>query len=206
VAVVSRSAMTADESHEAWLAVFAAVTAPPADNRRAACPNCGHFDVRFQYVADAASRIGFCALWCENCRHGHVLSRVRVPEHLDFLPLDAPDDQIRAAIPEFWDATAAGPATTGANRHAPVVERLAKLRPHVAEYELLKALENPGEIERHLLSRRETEVASLLKRGLDPPAIAKELGLSRSTVQTLIQRIYWKLGRDAGEPLRRIRR
>jgi hypothetical protein len=98
--------MTADESHEAWLAVFAAVTAAPADARRAACPNCGHFAVRFQYVADATSKVGFCALWCENCGHGHTLARTKVPDGIDFLPLETSEEDLRAAIPSFWDATA----------------------------------------------------------------------------------------------------
>ncbi len=99
--------MTADESHDAWLSVFAAVTDPPPDARRAPCPNCGHFAVRFQYVADAATCVGFCALWCDNCGHGHVLARTRVPDGIEFLPLDASEQELRAAIPDFWDAVAA---------------------------------------------------------------------------------------------------
>lgn len=105
VAVVSRTAMRAEETHDSWVAVFVAVTAPGASVRTAPCPNCGHFDVHYQYVADTSSRVGFCALWCDNCRHGHVLSRTRVPDWLDFLPLDTPEDALRAAIPEFEDPT-----------------------------------------------------------------------------------------------------
>lgn len=107
MAILSRTALTADESHDAWLSVFAAVTSSPADTRRAPCPNCGFFAVRFQFVAAPVSRIGFCALWCDNCGHGHSLSRVRVPDDVDFLPLNASEKQLRAVIPEFWDATSA---------------------------------------------------------------------------------------------------
>lgn len=196
MAVVSRTAMTADESHDAWLAVFAAVTAPPADPRRAPCPNCGHFAVGFQYVADPASRLGFCALWCDNCGHGHVLSRTRVPEGIDFLPLDAPEDQFRAAIPDFRDVTSAQAARESPRDSAAIARRLAQLRPQVAEYELLQALWSNKQVERHLLSPREREVASLLRRGVHVAEIAQRLEVSRATVRTMIQRIYWKLGRD----------
>lgn len=195
--------MTAEESHDAWLTVFAAVTAAPADARRAPCPNCGHFAVGFQYVADTDTRIGFCALWCDNCGHGHVLARTRVPAGIEFLPLDASQDELRTAIPEFWDATAADPAPPVAGDPAAIATRLAELRPHVAEYELLKALGSPQELELQLLSPREREIAMLLRRGLQVGDVAQRLELSRATVRTMTQRIYWKLGHEATERLPR---
>jgi DNA-binding CsgD family transcriptional regulator len=190
--------MTAEESHSAWLAVFAALTAPPVDPRRAPCPNCGHFAVHFQYVADAESRVGLCSLWCEHCGHGHTLARTRVPDGVHFLPLDSSEEEIRAAIPEFWDATAAQ-ATAAASR--PIAERLAQLRPHVAQYELLKQLASQDEIEQHLFSPREREVALLLREDLPVPVIAQRMHVSPATVRTMIHRMYWKLGREAGSSL-----
>src|SRR5262245_60301975 len=112
VAIASRAALMGDETHDAWVRVFASITKPPVDPKRAACPNCGLFAVRFQYVADAGSRIGLCALWCENCGHGHTLSRVRVPDGIDFVPLDAPDKVLRNSIPDFYDAAAHESAAT----------------------------------------------------------------------------------------------
>lgn len=196
VAVVSKTAMTADENHDAWVAVFAAVTAPPVDARRAPCPSCGHFAVGFQYIADDKTRIGFCALWCDNCAHGHVLARTRVPEGVEFLPLDAPDDELSSAIPEFSDATVTGASRSHVHDAPAVATRLAELRPQVAQYELLKALTSRSEREQDLLSPREQQVADLLREGLEVSAIARQLAVTRATVHTMIQRVYWKLGRD----------
>lgn len=171
VAIFSRTALRTQESHDAWLFVFAAVTDAPSDARRAPCPNCGFFAVRFQFVADASSRIGFCALWCGNCDHGHVLSRVRVPSSIDFLSLDADDDVLQAAIPEFRDAVSVdlGPADLAPD-------------PTPAP-----------------LSPREAEVLELMREGLGVQAIAERLIISRATVYTLRQRISLKLGRPITE-------
>ena len=83
MAVTSRAALRGDETHDAWVAAFAAITKPPPDTDRAACPNCGSFAVRFKYLADEDSRVGLCALWCENCGQP-ILAR----RHLDERALD----------------------------------------------------------------------------------------------------------------------
>lgn len=110
VAVVSRAAVTARETHDAWVRAFIAATSPPAVPRQAPCPNCGHYQIRYQFVADISTRIGFCAVWCDRCAHGHVLSRTKVPQGIAFLPLDSDEDALRSAIPAFRDATLDSPA------------------------------------------------------------------------------------------------
>lgn len=177
VEVVSRTALTSAETHDAWVSVFAAVTAAPPDERRAACPNCGHFAVRFQYVAEPASRVGFCALWCDNCRHGHVLARTRVPPELPFLALDAAQEDLRAAIPPFREVVGA--------------EALVAYEPG-----LLRALDELRPSRSHRLSPREREVAALVSKGAGPGDIALQLEVSPATVRSHLHRIYWKLGRD----------
>jgi DNA-binding CsgD family transcriptional regulator len=200
VAVVSRAALRAEESHDAWLSVFLVVTAQPPDPGRAPCPNCGRFNVRFQYVADVDSSVGFCALWCTNCHHGHVLSRVRVPEYLDFLPLDSPESTLREAIPNFVDVAAQDLA--GASS---ATEESMTAGTTGAERELLEALidRGVGQPLRHALAPREREVATLVVQGLTRRDIADQLGLSPSTVQSLFERIYWKLGRRSATEQRR---
>lgn len=188
-----------DETHEAWVRVFAAITESPVDTKRAPCPNCGFFEVRFRYVADVQSRVGFCALWCEHCGHGHTLARVRVPDGIDFVPLDARDDVIRAAVPDFYDAALdesepAAPSPTGS--------RIAELRPLVAEYELLRSAEAPDELARALLSPRELQVLALIGEGATNAEIARKLAIAPGTVRSHTQRIYWKLGRAADRELR----
>lgn len=195
VAVASRAAMMGEETHDAWVAVFAAITKPPADPKRAACPHCGRFAVHVRYLADERSRIGLCALWCVHCGHGHTLSRVRVPEGMDFVPLDASDHVLRNAIPAFYDAAAHESDVVDSS--PAVAARLAALRPFVAEYELLNLTRLGAEQAHHVLSPRELEVAKLLAEGLAVSAIAASLYIAPTTVRSHMQRIYWKLGRAA---------
>jgi hypothetical protein len=197
VAVASRAAMMGDETHDAWVAVFAAITKPPPDTGRAACPNCGRFAVRFRYLADVDSRVGLCALWCENCGHGHTLSRVEVPEGIDFVPLDAPKDVLRSAIPDFYDAAAHESAHMPISRSASG-SRITELRSYVAEYELLTSASVEDEQVRHVLTRRELEVVRLLSEGGTVTEVANTLDISPATVRSHMHRIYWKLGRTTG--------
>ena len=193
VAVVSRAALIGEETHDAWVAVFVAITKPPADPKRAACPNCGNFAMHFAYLADARSRVGLCALWCERCRHGHTLSRVRVPDGIDFVPLDAPDDVVRNAIPTFHDA-AAHESERMAPADSKIASRLATLRPDATESDLL----NLAPARAHdLLSPREREVAALRAEGRTVAQIAASLHIAPATVRSHVQRAYWKLGHAA---------
>lgn len=176
-----------DETHDAWVSVFAAIVRPPADPRRAACPNCGRFSVRFAYVADRRSRIGLCALWCDYCGHGHTLSRVRVPDGTDFIPLDAPEEVLRNAIPAFYDAAAheaRGPSLTEAAD-----------RPRAGDHQPLTEIRESAEHSQHLLSPREQEVVRLLFDGHTVSEIAGGLHISPATVRSHLQRVYLKLGR-----------
>ena len=135
--------------------------------------------------------------------HGHVLARTRVPDGVEFLPLDASEQELRAAIPEFWDAATADAMPPIADDDSAIATRLAELRPHVAEYELLRALRGQQEFDSRLLSPREREVATLLRQGVANREIAQQLMVSPATVRTAIQRIYWKLGHDMQHKLHR---
>lgn len=199
MAVTSRAALRGDETHDAWVAAFAAITKPPPDTDRAACPNCGRFAVRFKYLADEDSRVGVCALWCENCGHGHSLSRVEVPKGVDFVPLGASEDVLRSAIPDYYDAAAHEPARMLGSVSA-MEFRIAALRACVAEYELLRSFSEEAE-PLHLLTPREREVAKLLSEGRTVTDVANTLAISPATVRSHMQRIYWKLGRAAGSRL-----
>lgn len=194
VAVASRAALMGDETHDAWVGVFAAIMKPPPDSKRAACPNCGHFSVVFKYVADKGSRVGLCAIWCGHCGHGHTLSRVQVPEGVEFVPLDSPDEVLREAIPAFYDAAAhESQFATGSDPAS--AARLAPSRPDVAG--LLSLTGVGAEQGQHLLSPREREVIGLLVDGRTVTEIAVSLHISPTTVRSHMQRVYWKLGRAA---------
>jgi hypothetical protein len=45
------------------------------------CPHCGSSDTDYCYTAvDLDTRMGFCDLWCNSCKHGFHVSRVKVPD------------------------------------------------------------------------------------------------------------------------------
>jgi DNA-binding CsgD family transcriptional regulator len=191
VAFASRAALMGDETHDAWVAVFATIMRPPIDRLRAACPNCGFYAIDFRFIVDATTRIGMCALWCEHCYHGHALGRVRAPEGVDSIALDAPDAVVRAAVPDFYDAAAhmglPGSARTassvGTSDRATETDRRALLEIAVA-----------AEQARDLLSSRERQIVAWLREGQTVAVIARELGIAPATVRSHVQRVYWKLG------------
>lgn len=100
MAVVSRRALRDPETFDAWLAAAGEAARAFPHGALPPCPNCGRYDLTLRYVADARTGIGFAVIWSERCRHGIRLSRVTVPEGVDFLPSDAPDDRIATALPD----------------------------------------------------------------------------------------------------------
>ena len=65
-----------------WLDVFIALGA----DRVATCPNCARGPIRWRFAAND-DRIGFGVIWCEACLKGARLSRVRIPDRFDTLPI-----------------------------------------------------------------------------------------------------------------------
>jgi hypothetical protein len=110
VAVVSRRALRAPETFDAWLDAFGRAVSVAPSGDLPPCPNCGRFDLELRFVADAATRIGFAALWSRFCQHGIRVSRVEVPGNASFLPLDAPEAVLRDYIPDFVELGPSGPA------------------------------------------------------------------------------------------------
>lgn len=187
VEVISRAAAIAQESHDAWLGVYKVVAEPPLDAGRAACPNCGHFQISFRFVADPDSRIGFCSMWCENCFHGHTLSRVRVPAHLAFLPLTASAKTLRREIPDFIDVT-----TKELRRPGTAARSRSEGLPNPMHSALADRDRLPGLLA--IMTPRERQVVTLFLDGHSNSQIAERLLVSPSTVQSLLERVYWKLG------------
>lgn len=65
------------------------------------CPNCSAKKIDFQYVGNPSSRLGYLVIWCSACNHGTQISRVKIPEHVDFLPDSSSSDQIAQRIPGY---------------------------------------------------------------------------------------------------------
>ena len=91
----------ADMTFESWLDAFIELADTVGDEGSPVCPQCGYRTLRLQYVGDLTTRIGFAALWCDNCRRGMTLSRVKAPNGVHMLPFDADEAVLAAAIPNF---------------------------------------------------------------------------------------------------------
>jgi hypothetical protein len=103
VGVLSRQALRAPETYEAWLETLRRAVAALPDGDLPACPYCGRFDLQVRFVADRRTRIGFVAMWSEFCRHGIRVSRVEVPDGTSFARLDAPAEELANYIPSFTE-------------------------------------------------------------------------------------------------------
>lgn len=88
---------------ENWVDAFAEIVdALPAD-AGLACPNCGERSLRLQYVGDLVTRLGYAALWCDACRHGVTLSRVKAPDSASVLSFDSDPETLKEAIPRYHE-------------------------------------------------------------------------------------------------------
>jgi Winged helix-turn-helix DNA-binding len=111
VAVISRQALRAPETFDAWLdALGRALDALP-DGDLPPCPYCGRCDLRLVFVAERVTRVGLCAMWSDFCEHGIRVSRVTVPDGTPFLPLDSPAAVLDDFIPPFVEIGPSGPVT-----------------------------------------------------------------------------------------------
>jgi DNA-binding CsgD family transcriptional regulator len=148
-----------------------------------------------QSLADAARGINGFGL-----KHAFTHITLDEEEAKELLALFAPIDALVARIAEKHDRH---PNRTPrrCNYHlafhvAPIsVERLPPARVTMANRSMIAAQEaKTSRGASRLLSPREREVAQRLVRGETGPEISAALGVSRSTVSTLCERIYRKLG------------
>lgn len=148
-----------------------------------------------QSLADAARGINGFGL-----KHAFTHVTLDEAEVKELLALFAPIDALVARIAEKYDRNAAG-TPRRCNYHlafhvAPIsAERLPPARVTMANRSVMATQEaQAARAASRLLSPREREVAQRLVRGQTGPEIGKALGISRSTVSTLCERIYRKLG------------
>ncbi len=148
-----------------------------------------------QSLADAARGINGFGL-----KHAFTHITMDEREAKELLALFAPIDALVARIAEKYDRNPGG-TPRRCNYHlafhvAPIsVERLPPARVTMANRTVVaKQAAQVANAPSRLLSPREREVAQRLVRGETGPEIATALGVSRSTVSTLCERIYRKLG------------
>lgn len=67
----------------------------------ATCPHCGNLGLRYQFIGDSETRLGYAFIWCQNCLHGIHVSRAQIPAGVIALPLDVSSDELRRLVPEI---------------------------------------------------------------------------------------------------------
>lgn len=84
-----------------WINLYKQMQEPTFKKGELVCPECGSHSVDFQYVGDEVERIGYLDIWCSTCKNGVHFSRVSIPEGVDFISFDEPDEIVVGRIPDF---------------------------------------------------------------------------------------------------------
>ncbi|MCB9561000.1 MAG: hypothetical protein H6709_20715 [Kofleriaceae bacterium] len=87
--------------HIKWVKAYASMLDSERMRDDVPCPLCGAPGIRHQFVGDPGTRVGYVAVWCEACRTGCTLSRVKIPLTQDMLEFTSPVDAINDAIPPY---------------------------------------------------------------------------------------------------------
>ena len=73
-----------------WLRLFAEIAKGALETTP--CPRCGQPALRYAYVAEPLTRVGYAGLWCESCYHGIRISRTEVPAGISFTTFEEAED------------------------------------------------------------------------------------------------------------------
>ena len=46
------------------------------------CPNCGKKAIDYLYIGDEETEIGYLQIWCNECKKGIYISRVKIPKNV----------------------------------------------------------------------------------------------------------------------------
>jgi hypothetical protein len=90
---------------EDWMRALEELDRALPERARPPCPNCGRPELRAQYVGDVTDRIGYGVIWCDHCHWGARTGRAEIPAAADMLPFSAPDEVLKARIPQFREST-----------------------------------------------------------------------------------------------------
>ncbi|MBD5088435.1 MAG: hypothetical protein HDT30_06425 [Clostridiales bacterium] len=83
-----------------WLSMLAKLENNDDSTRNAICPECGERSIKFVYVGDRKSSIGYLPAWCESWNKGIIISRVEIPQGVRMI--DGKDlENIKKEIPNF---------------------------------------------------------------------------------------------------------
>lgn len=90
-----------DASYRNWRRAYADAYEALPERPEIECPNCGHTELRLEFVASEKDRIGYGMFWCEFCLVGIRISRTWVPTGVKFHPLGTPQEVMRTIVPEY---------------------------------------------------------------------------------------------------------
>jgi hypothetical protein len=89
------------DTYPDWTDALDAVLKGLPDRRDVPCPECGVRALRIVFVGNPGTQVGYCSLWCDNCRYGIRPSRVLIPDEAEFLPFDTNPEVVASAIADF---------------------------------------------------------------------------------------------------------
>ena len=52
------------------------------------CPNCGEKGIDYLYIGDEKTKIGYLQIWCNGCKKGINISRVKIPNDVRFVSFE----------------------------------------------------------------------------------------------------------------------
>lgn len=64
-----------------WLKLLSKLSKKQYSTEDFVCPECGQKGIKYVYVGDSVTRIGYLPVWCENCNRGIQISRVEIPDN-----------------------------------------------------------------------------------------------------------------------------
>lgn len=67
------------------------------------CPRCNEKNLTYRYIlyGEVRERLGTLDIWCDSCLFGIHISRVGIPEDVDYLTFNLDDNIIKETIPNF---------------------------------------------------------------------------------------------------------
>ncbi len=66
-------------------------------------PECPGEEVCYKYIGNTESRYGYLIAWCNASKKGINISRLKIPEGVNFTSIDLPEEQVNEGVPDDID-------------------------------------------------------------------------------------------------------
>ncbi len=71
-----------------WYKLIGELTCP----EKIKCPNCKKKSIDYLYIGDRKTKIGYLQIWCNECKKGIYVSRVKIPPNMKFVSFEESKD------------------------------------------------------------------------------------------------------------------